>query len=127
MTNTAICLDNLPPLPHDEEGPVFKEPWEAQAFALAVRLSEGGYFTWSEWVEVFSREITAAQERGDPDLGDTYYHHWARALETLIARKGGIDGMAITERAQAWRRAYLNTPHGQPVALEAGGVGPTPT
>ncbi|NQU57832.1 MAG: nitrile hydratase accessory protein [Rhodospirillales bacterium] len=109
----------LPLQPHNEEGPVFQEPWEAQAFALAVELSRLGLFTWPEWTEIFSKEIAAAQAAGDPDLGDTYYHHWARALEKLIASKGGINDAAISERAEAWRRAYLNTPHGQPIELTA--------
>jgi nitrile hydratase accessory protein len=119
MTNTTVCLDNLPPLPHDKEGPVFKEPWEAQAFALAVRLSEGGYFTWSEWVEVFSREIKSAQGRGDPDLGDTYYHHWLNALERICAEKGLVGNVDMDRRRDEWRRAYLNTPHGKPIELAA--------
>ena len=110
----------LPLQPHDGEGPVFKEPWEAQAFALAVELSRRGLFTWPEWTEAFSSEIKAAQAAGDPDLGDTYYQHWARALEKLIDSKGGIDGAAVSARAETWRRAYLNTPHGQPINLNAG-------
>ena len=109
----------LPLQPADGEGPVFREPWEAQAFALAVELSRRGLFTWPEWTEAFSEEIKAAQEAGDPDLGDTYSNHWTRALEKLIAARGGIDDAAVTERAEDWRRAYLNTPHGKPIELGA--------
>jgi nitrile hydratase accessory protein len=121
MTRPTVPIDALPALPRDREGPVFDEPWQAQAFALAVRLSEAGYFTWSEWTEVFSQEITAAQERGDPDLGDTYYHHWLNALERLCAAKGLVGLKDLARRREAWRRAYLNTPHGQPVDLSAAG------
>lgn len=110
----------LPLQPHDDDGPVFSEPWEAQAFALAVQLSRRGLFTWSEWTDAFAAEIKEAQAAGDPDLGDTYYRHWARALEKLVTAKGGIDATTLTERAEAWRRAYLNTPHGKPINLEAG-------
>jgi nitrile hydratase accessory protein len=110
----------LPLQPHDDEGPVFQEPWEAQAFALTVELSRQGLFSWPEWTETFSSEIKEAQEAGDPDLGDTYYEHWARALEKIIASKGGIDSATVTGRAEAWRRAYLNTPHGKPIDLSAG-------
>jgi len=113
-------IQPLPLQPHDDDGPVFAEPWQAQAFALAVELSQRGLFTWPQWTEAFAAEIKVAQAAGDPDLGDTYYHHWARALEKLIAGKGGIDGQAVSERAEAWRRAYHNTPHGQPVELDAG-------
>jgi nitrile hydratase accessory protein len=80
MKDTPLCLDDLPALPRDDDGPVFNQPWEAKAFALAVRLSEAGFFSWPEWVEIFSRQIKAAQKRGDPDLGDTYYRHWLKAL-----------------------------------------------
>lgn len=119
MTDIAWAIDNLPKLPHDEEGPVFREPWEAQAFALALRLSETGHFTWAEWVEIFSQEITAAQKRGDPDLGDTYYHHWLNALERICTQKGLVGMGDMRRRREEWRRAYLNTPHGQPIKLSA--------
>lgn len=119
MTDTAIAIDDLPALPRDQESPVFNEPWEAQAFALAVRLSEVGCFTWSEWVEIFSQEIKTAQKQGDPDLGDTYYHHWLNALERLCAEKGLVGHEDMSRRQEEWRRAYLNTPHGQPIELSA--------
>ncbi len=119
MTSPPQDLNALPALPRDADGPVFKAPWEARAFALAVRLSDTGLFTWSEWTEVISQEIKAAQERGDPDLGDTYYHHWLSALERLCVAKGLVAPAAMEARQEAWRRAYLNTPHGQPVNLSA--------
>jgi nitrile hydratase accessory protein len=68
-------------LPRDDGGPTFSEPWQAQAFALAVRLSEAGYFSWKEWSEVFGSELMAACDRGEPDDGSRYYHHWLAALE----------------------------------------------
>jgi nitrile hydratase accessory protein len=119
MTCPAVPIEELPVLPRDQEGPVFKEPWEAQAFALAVHLSEAGKFTWSEWVEVFSREVKAAQEQCDPDLGDTYYHHWLNALERICAAKGLVDHQGMLRRREDWRRAYHNTPHGKPIELSA--------
>ncbi len=105
--------------PRDDEGPVFKEPWEAQAFALALKLHEAGHFTWAEWTEALSGEIKAAQARGDPDLGDTYYQHWLAALERLAAEKGLVPAGTLAARKAAWRQAFLDTPHGQPVALGA--------
>ena len=119
MKDTRLSIDNLPALPRDQDGPVFNQPWEAKAFALAVRLSESGCFTWSEWVKIFSREIKAAQERGDPDLGDTYYQHWLNALERICAAKGLVGEEDRCRRKEAWRRAYLNTPHGRPIDLAA--------
>ena len=114
-----MTIDDLPALPRDKEGPVFNEPWEAQAFALAVCLSEVGCFTWPEWVAILSQEITAAQERGDLDLGDTYYQHWLNALERICAETELVSHEAMSERQLEWRRAYLNTPHGQPIELSA--------
>jgi nitrile hydratase accessory protein len=116
----AVNSHDLPALPRDEEGPVFREPWEAHAFALAVRLSEAGCFTWSEWTTVLSQEIRGAQERGDPDLGSSYYHHWLRALERLCVDKGLTNQVDLQERTEAWRAAYLHTPHGKPVELRVG-------
>jgi nitrile hydratase accessory protein len=111
----------LPFQPCDEEGPVFREPWEAQAFGMVIALHQQGHFTWPEWTETFSAEIKSAQANGDPDLGDTYYEHWLRALERLVTEKGLSAPPEIDERKERWRKAYLNTPHGQPIHLEAAG------
>jgi nitrile hydratase accessory protein len=119
MTELAGAINALPALPRDTQGPVFSAPWEAHAFALAVRLAEAGCFTWHEWVDMLSQEIAAAQARGDPDLGQTYYQHWLNALERLCAARGLVDREALRQRTEAWRRAYRHTPHGQPVALSA--------
>ena len=119
MTRQQDDLDRLKMIPRDEEGPVFKEPWEAQAFALAVRLSEEGYFTWDEWAATLSDEISKARAGGDPDLGDTYYEHWVAALERLCAEKGLVAPDSMEQRREEWRQAYLNTPHGEPIELTA--------
>ena len=119
MKDTPVSLDDLPALPRDADGPVFNQPWEAKAFALAVHLAEAGCFSWPEWVKIFSRQIKAAQKRGDPDLGDTYYRHWLNALEQICAAKGLVAGKDLHRRKAAWRRAYLNTPHGRPIELAA--------
>jgi len=108
---------NLPRVPPDEEGPVFAEPWQAQAFALAVRLSEEGRFTWKEWAAALAGELKAAADRGEPDDGSRYYEHWLTALERLVAAKGMSDPAAMLERKQAWVDAYRHTPHGKPVEL----------
>jgi nitrile hydratase accessory protein len=123
MKDTLLSIDDLPALPRDNDGPVFSQPWEAKAFALAVRLSEAGCFTWPEWVRIFSQEIKAAQDGGDPDLGDTYYQHWLNALERICAAKGLVGSEDMHRRTAKWRRAYLNTPHGRPVDLSAASKG----
>jgi nitrile hydratase accessory protein len=110
----------LPRLPRDEGGPVFAEPWQAQAFALAVRLSEQGYFTWKEWAAALAGELKAAADRGEPDDGSHYYQHWLATLERLVAAKGLTDPAAMRERKETWAEAYRNTPHGKPVELSAG-------
>ena len=110
----------LPGQPRDDDGPVFAEPWQAQAFALTLKLHEAGHFTWNEWATTLGAEIEAAQARGDPDLGDTYYEHWLAALERLAAEKGLTPYGELGARKAAWERAFLNTPHGRPILLEAG-------
>lgn len=112
-------LADLPRLPRDEQGPVFAEPWQAQAFALAVRLSAQGHFTWKEWAAALAAELRAAEETGQPDDGSQYYLHWLAALEKLSVAKGLSDSAAMRERKEAWARAYRNTPHGKPVELSA--------
>jgi len=96
---------------------VFAEPWEAQAFALAVRLSEQGYFTWQEWAAALADELRAAAQRGEPDDGSRYYQHWLTALERLAAAKGLAAPAELAARKEAWTEAYLRTPHGKPVEL----------
>ena len=110
-------LQALPPLPRDDEGPVFAEPWQAQAFALAVRLSAQGHFAWKEWAAALADELKAAAACGELDDGSQYYHHWVAALERLVAEKGLTDSPALVERKDAWVDAYRRTPHGKPVEL----------
>lgn len=101
----------------DRDGPAFAEPWQAQAFALAVVLHEQGHFTWSEWTETLAAEIKSAQAAGDPDDGSTYYHHWLAALERLVTDKALTTADLLAARKAAWADAYAHTPHGQPVVL----------
>jgi nitrile hydratase accessory protein len=117
---TAARLDALPRLTREKDGPVFAEPWQAQAFALAVKLSEHGYFTWKEWATTLADELKAAEGRGEPDDGTHYYEHWLAALERLVVNKGLTDRDTMRERKEAWADAYLHTPHGKPVELAAG-------
>ena len=107
-----------PSLPRDEGGPVFAEPWQAQAFALAVRLSAQGYFTWKEWAAALADELKSAADRGEPDDGSRYYEHWLAALELLVAAKGLSDPDEMLVRKNAWADAYRHTPHGKPVVLK---------
>jgi nitrile hydratase accessory protein len=106
------------PIPICADGPVFSAPWEAQAFAMTLRLHEGGVFTWSEWADALASAIRNAQSGGDPDDGSTYYAHWLAALEAIIASKGVTSPHALEERRAAFDRAAKATPHGEPVLLE---------
>jgi nitrile hydratase accessory protein len=107
-----------PGIPRDAEGPVFHEPWEAQAFAMTVAMHERGLFTWKEWTDALSLEITRAQAGGDPDTGETYYMHWLSALEKLVVEKGVAMHDTLVRYHDAWGRACERTRHGQPVELK---------
>jgi nitrile hydratase accessory protein len=110
----------VPGLPRDEEGgPIFREPWEAQAFAMTLALHRRGLFTWPEWAATLAEEIRRAQAAGDPDRGDTYYRHWLRALEIIVAGKGVTDAASLRRYRDAWDRAADRTPHGEPIELRA--------
>jgi nitrile hydratase accessory protein len=109
----------VPGIPHDEQGPVFREPWEAQAFAMALALQQRGLFTWSEWATALGAEIKRAQAAGDPDTGDTYYRHWLAALERLVAEKGVASVETLDRYREAWDRAASRTPHGKSIELSA--------
>jgi nitrile hydratase accessory protein len=107
----------LPDIPCDAEGPVFREPWEAQAFAMALTLHDRGVFTWPEWATTLADEIKRAQAAGDPDTGETYYRHWLATLERLVAAKGVATTEVLHRYRDAWDRAADRTPHGAPIVL----------
>jgi nitrile hydratase accessory protein len=107
-------LHALPRLPRDESGPVFAEPWQAQAFALAVKLSEQGYFTWKEWAAALADELKVAASSGEPDDGSRYYDHWLAALEHLVESKGLTDSAALATRKEAWAEATGAPPMASP-------------
>ena len=113
----AGAVAALPGLPRDEGGPVFREPWEAQAFAMTLALYRRGLFTWPEWAAALGAEIKRAQQQGDPDAGDTYYRHWLNALERLVAEKGVSDPATLARYRDAWHRAADRTTHGMPIEL----------
>jgi nitrile hydratase accessory protein len=114
----AETLMALPRLPRDQQGPVFAEPWQAQAFALAVKLSELGHFTWGEWAAALAAELKADAARGEADDGSRYYHCWLAALEYLVVSKSLSSREALSEQKEAWAEAYRHTPHGMPVELK---------
>ena len=108
----------VPGIPRSSEGPMFREPWEAEAFAMAVALHERGLFAWSEWTAMLADEIKRAQARGDPDTGETYYLHWLAALERIVAEKGVTDAASLAHYRAAWDHAADRTPHGAPIVLQ---------
>ena len=107
----------VPGIPVDADGPVFREPWEAQAFAMAVTLHERGVFTWTEWAATLSAEIKRAQAAGDCDDGSTYYEHWLATLESLVAEKGVATPETMHRYRDAWDHAADRTPHGAAIVL----------
>ena len=111
------ATEAVPSIPCDAEGPVFREPWEAQAFALTLHLYDRGLFTWPEWAATLGAEIKRAQAAGDPDTGATYYRHWLAALERIVAAKGVTSAQALKRYHVAWDHAADRTPHGSPIVL----------
>jgi nitrile hydratase accessory protein len=109
----------VPGIPRDDNGPVFSAPWEAHAFAMALALHEKGLFAWSEWATILGEEIKKAQAAGDPDTGETYYHHWLATLERIVAEKGVTSVQTLAQHYDAWERAMRRTPHGKPIELRA--------
>ena len=109
----------VPGIPRDADGPVFRAPWEAHAFAMALALYQKGLFAWSEWSAMLGEEIKKARAAGDPDTGETYYHHWLKTLERMVAEKGAASAQALEQHYQAWERAMHRTPHGKPIELRA--------
>jgi nitrile hydratase accessory protein len=114
------ALDTLPAIPRDADGPVFRAPWEAQAFGMAVMLHERGHVTWREWAERLAAEIAHAREHGETDDGTRYYHYWLAALEKLVHDKQLVLGDELAHRAEEWVIAARETPHGQPIVLRRG-------
>jgi nitrile hydratase accessory protein len=113
------ATEALPGIPRDESGPVFREPWEAHAFAMALALHDRRVFTWPEWAAKLAEEIKKAQAAGDPDTGETYYRHWLATLERMVAEKGVTTAQALADYHDAWERAAHRTPHGTPIELSA--------
>jgi len=107
----------LEAIPSGQRSATFNEPWEAEAFAIALLLHQRGVFTWDEWAATLGSEIKDAQAKGDPDLGTTYYRHWLAALERLVQQKGIANEETLVHYRQAWDRAADRTPHGEPIVL----------
>ncbi|WP_375160307.1 nitrile hydratase accessory protein [Bradyrhizobium sp. RDT46] len=114
----AAATAAIPSIPRDDDGPVFRAPWEAHAFAMALTLHQRGVFTWPEWAAALASEIKRAQAAGDPDTGETYYLHWLATLEGLVASKGVASLDALHRYRDAWDRAADRTPHGKPIVLQ---------
>ena len=112
------ATEGVASIPRDSDGPVFREPWEAQAFAMALALHERGLFTWPEWAAMLAAEIKRAQQAGDPDTGETYYHHWLNALERMVTDKGITDAETLRRYHDAWDHAADRTLHGLPIELK---------
>ena len=117
-TAARRAIEAVPSIPRDTEGPVFREPWEAQAFAMTLALHARGLFTWPEWAAMLGEEIKRAQAAGDPDTGETYYRHWLNALERIVAAKGVTNEQTLARYRDAWDHAADRTPHGAPIELK---------
>lgn len=112
----------IAPLARRGDEPVFDEPWQAQALGVAFSLAERGVFSPAQWSQTLGSVHRQNLEGGAPDTPQTYYEAVVQALEQLIQENGSFSGEVLEDRVSAWRRAYLNTPHGQPVKLSRGAV-----
>jgi nitrile hydratase accessory protein len=99
--------------------PVFAEPWQAELLAIVHALTKQGLFSAAEWADALGHALRHAVAHGEPDTDDTYYRAVLAALEELTAARSPETGAALPGRAEEWRRAYENTPHGKPVELAA--------
>src|SRR3954451_21067595 len=116
-TAAAAATAAIPSIPRDDDGPVFRAPWEAHAFAMALTLHERGVFTWPEWAAALASEIKHAQAAGDPDTGETYYLHWLATLGGLVPRKGVAPWETLPRYRAAWDHGAERPPHGKPIEL----------
>jgi len=116
--SVRAVLETVPGIPCEGEAPVFAEPWQAQAFAMALTLQQRGVFTWNEWADELGAQIRAAIADGDLDDGTTYYRHWLATLERLVARKGIASPETLDRYYRAWNHAADRTPHGQTIELD---------
>ena len=112
-------LSGLLNLPLDDEGPVFAEPWQAQAFAMVLELVEAEVFSWTQWAAALGEQFKQAEDAGNPDDGSAYYHHWVAALEGLLNERQITDAGQLVRRKEDWAEAYRRTPHGKPVLISA--------
>ena len=112
------AAEAVPGIPRDSGGPVFRAPWEAHAFGMSMALQQKGLFAWTEWAAMLGEEIKKAQAAGDPDTGETYYHHWLATLERMVAEKGATSAQTLARHYEAWERAMRRTPHGKPIELK---------
>jgi len=98
---------------------VFREPWEAQAFAIAVALERRGLFTWAEWADMLGAEIRAAEAATGPSTGTDYYQRWLATLERMVAERGVAGADTLARYRDAFARAARRTPHGSAIELRA--------
>ena len=115
--------DNLlAPLARGDGDVAFDEAWQAQALGLADCLVQAGVISAAQWAEALGEALRQAERAQAPDDLDTYYTAVVSALEGLLQRAGAVSAPEAKARKAQWERAYLNTPHGQPVDLRAGGA-----
>ena len=108
----------MPPIPQDDDGPVFREPWEAQAFALVLELYAKRRSPGPEWVRRLSAEIAAAKPRGEPDQGTAIIvTGWRRSRSGR--RQGPDHGRGLATRRGGMGRGRPHRGFGEPMELGA--------
>jgi nitrile hydratase accessory protein len=111
-----MMYDSLP-LDIQNRRAAFQKPWHATGFAILLSLHRAGLFSWPEWVDAFSSRDRMSPDRAGECVEDGYYRRVLETVEDLLSGKGMMTAQALAAMDDAWRRAYLGTPHGMPVEL----------
>ncbi len=109
---------NIKPFKRLDGEPVFDEPWQAQALAMADTLIDNGVISATLWSDMLGSELKKAQSLDADDDMTTYYKAALQALELLLDQQTSVSASEVSDKRDAWERAYLATPHGQPVILK---------
>jgi len=111
--------DAAKPLLNADNEPAFREGWHAQVLAVANGLITEGHITADQWTQTFATKLRQPNTDASDEL-EAYYRAALSALESLLHADAAVPHHDLDERTELWRRAYLNTPHGQPVEMKAG-------
>lgn len=100
------------------EGPVFAEQWQAETLAMADLLIQNGQVDAKVWAQTLGEQLQHWQ--AEDDSAENYYQAVLAALQVVLRDNELLAEPEITQRQGDWEKAYLSTPHGEPVVLGGG-------